>query len=299
MSPNPTGAASAQRARRKSMGDHLQHKLRTVPIRTIPATDPRINLLDRASLAAQCFILIFGSAAIAWTCKLIRTPFLVLFYAADAVIIANLAFQFIRQYEDEYGVLVTALDRVVWHHVVEMGGLVEMLFALPWDLGVLVAALIKAETPDLWKTWTLFRLTRAVPIKNLVRSFVHWKIPNVPVPISRLIKNLTTVIVIVHISACSFWLLSTWSLSPNSWVVLQNLTTDAAGNEVSFVTQYTESFYWGQKALFFIPRDVKTLNEEIYTIVETLLAAIVYGSLLGNLRSIVKYMDKFAAQHRA
>ncbi|RKO90017.1 hypothetical protein BDK51DRAFT_26635, partial [Blyttiomyces helicus] len=146
MSPDPKSAADASRARRKSMGDHLQHRLRMVPISTIPATDPRINLLDRASLAAQCFILIFGSAAIAWTCKLITTPFLVLFYTADAIVIARIAFHSIKQYEDEYGVLVTVLDRVVWHHVVEMGGLVEMLFALPWDLGVLVAALLEAET---------------------------------------------------------------------------------------------------------------------------------------------------------
>ncbi|KAJ1561270.1 hypothetical protein HK096_005319, partial [Nowakowskiella sp. JEL0078] len=54
--------------------------------------------------------------------------------------------------------------------------------------------------------------------------------------------------------------------------------------------QFIISFGAAQGALIFHPREVETRTELAYSVIETLMVAVVYGALFANLHSVVKLM---------
>ena len=71
------------------------------------------------------------------------------------------------------------------------------------------------------------------------------------------------------------------------------------GKYATFGKQYLASLYAAENALFFIKRSTHMDEEEAFQIIETLLAAVVYGSLFGNLASIIRYLDSSESAQKA
>ncbi|KAJ3341509.1 Kinesin-like protein kif27 [Gonapodya sp. JEL0774] len=85
-----------------------------------------------------------------------------------------------------------------------------------------------------------------------------------------------------------------------SWIHLNRLDLNERGEPATFAEQYLHSIYSSLRAIFFVYREkVEAVPEKIYTLFETLFAAVVYGSLFGNLASIIRYLDSSEAANEA
>ena len=129
-------------------------------------------------------------------------------------------------------------------------------------------------------------------MSRLIQVFLNFETNLISNQINRLVKNLLAFILCTHISACMFWSVSCAYLSPKSWLVKEKLFFDINGDKIGFFTQYMNILVSAQAGLVLHGRETHVEAETLYEIFETLLAAIVYGSIFGNLASIIKNLDK-------
>ncbi|KAI9141599.1 cyclic nucleotide-binding-like protein [Paraphysoderma sedebokerense] len=119
------------------------------------------------------------------------------------------------------------------------------------------------------------------------------------VAISRLLKNMIVFVYLAHVNSCIFWLIETNLTESNRWIDKAQLSKDPNGIPYPFYYRYPRNFYYGQRALFFVFRDVDLLSEIYFAIFEILIGAICYGSIFGNIAAIIRVMDSKAALDQA
>ncbi|KAI9220241.1 cyclic nucleotide-binding-like protein [Blastocladiella britannica] len=146
-------------------------------------------------------------------------------------------------------------------------------------------------------TFSLLRLIRFLGTVDTLMFFKSTKLPFMRRAFSRLAKNLLLAIYVSHWNASVFWFISS-RLSDEHRFINQRLL-DSNNVPTSFVARFIMNYVDGQKALFFLLREVELVGEAGYQAGEMLIAAVIYGSIFGNLVSIVRSLDDQAAFDKA
>ncbi|KAJ3098959.1 Cyclic nucleotide-gated olfactory channel [Phlyctochytrium planicorne] len=215
----------------------------------------------------------------------------------------------------------------------------------------------------LWAIYAFLRLMLTMPYTD----FYNWKIPQVSIPVSRLMKTFLLLIIISHIDACLFWFTEMTLPDRPRWVDIMQLTPyvstitfndtfvveggslfineeeislvssvnsdgtraipfqDLTGQESSFgkkssvvngsepvdgyqdkfvvfpsfQTQYLKSYLSAVRCLELKPRKVLLGWEIVFSIFEWIVGVLVYGSIAGNVHSIVEMLDRNAFANEA
>ncbi|KAJ3295540.1 hypothetical protein HK104_002556 [Borealophlyctis nickersoniae] len=303
--PNPTPPADILKSTPSSPPAYNPLVSFLLHLHSIPPTHPIAIWTDRFVLLVHVYNLIVVPLTVAWTCALMSPTIYAFSYLGDAILLWGMGVKCFVEFDDEFGIVEKDTKAIARKWLVEDMGWLHVVGSFPWDAVVLGLAMAEGKecqllgSPDLWRIWALVRVLRFIPMSRLAKCFLDWKVPRMPIPISRLFKNILFVIVIAHLSACSFWVLSSSGTPYDSWVVHKQLIVDANNQEVPLFRRYLMSYYSSQKALFFSLREMYSEAEKVYTIIETLIAAVVNGSLFGNLSSIIRHMDSSAAEHKA
>ncbi|KAJ3049937.1 Kinesin-like protein kif27 [Rhizophlyctis rosea] len=307
------------------------------PLKTIPPNHPLVLLLDMLAYTTHIYNLFFIPLTLAFSCDL-HTPLIhALNYTGDLILISNYCLHgFYVQFADEWGFWTKEKEDIMKDFWRRRNGWVYVVCSLPWD-GYWVWRGVREfwgceyqehlGEATLWTWWALTRCLRLIPMTHFLAAFFAFKIPKVPLPISRLIKNIIVLVIIVHVSACLFWFVS--ATQPNaqvhSWIISKSLDIMQphidfeTGNEgiwtnvtdtrvfrrdesrvgVPLFSRYTASFVGAFKSLFVADRGtVPTVWENAFTVLETLVAGIIAASFFGNLGVIIKHMDKSAGEHK-
>ncbi|KAJ1554934.1 Cyclic nucleotide-gated olfactory channel [Cladochytrium tenue] len=102
-----------------------------------------------------------------------------------------------------------------------------------------------------------------------------------------------------HIDACLFWFLESLLDSDNSWVYTEALVVDDQSEPVQFQTQYLVSYLTALRSLVLKLRDVTLAAEDVFVIFEFVAGILAYGTVFGNIHSIVEMLDKTAVLNQA
>ncbi|KNE70000.1 hypothetical protein AMAG_20155 [Allomyces macrogynus ATCC 38327] len=140
--------------------------------------------------------------------------------------------------------------------------------------------------------YALLHSLRILHIFPTVLWMLKTHIPNVPQPISRLIKILSFLLILGHINSCLYWAMDI-RLDHTMRNVNEHLV-DAHQVPTSFSARYAQNFLDGVRAFFFITRNVSLIPEIMYTTCELLLASVMYGLIITNLAAIVRSFDNQA-----
>ncbi|KAI9201830.1 uncharacterized protein BJ171DRAFT_516682 [Polychytrium aggregatum] len=242
---------------------------------------------------------------LAWTCTCVSPSFYFVQFIMDIILLLNELISMCVAFRNKYGLMVTDIKEITRLHFVEKRGFMKMIGCVPWDMiAASVAFSSGIQCDDVSHEFNIFRVRAAlrflrfIPMTQLFLWALDTQFPNMPVPISRLLKNMLAVLCLTHLSACFFWLLCMLEGPDiNTWIDISNLIVDDQGQLVSVLTQYLTSFVDAEMAIFFYFREVSTTTEVIYCIFELLVGSIMYGSIFGNIASLIRAMDSQAALH--
>ncbi|KNE60167.1 hypothetical protein AMAG_05586 [Allomyces macrogynus ATCC 38327] len=140
--------------------------------------------------------------------------------------------------------------------------------------------------------YAMLHSLRILHITNTVIWALKTHIPNVPQPISRLIKILGGLLVLAHVNSCLFFTMDI-RLDRVRRSLNEHLVDDARA-PTSFSTRYAQNFLDGLRAFFFVTRNVKLIPEILYTTCELMFASVMYGLIITNLAAIVRSYDNQA-----
>ncbi|KAJ3366815.1 hypothetical protein GGF31_007968 [Allomyces arbusculus] len=127
---------------------------------------------------------------------------------------------------------------------------------------------------------------------------LHVSVPGVSEPIGRLIKNLLLTVLVSHVNAMLFMMLDVHQNTAHRYIT-RHLIDDVTSLPTSAPFRYAHAYYDAQLSLFFIPRDgIRLIPEVAFQAIEMLFAAVIYGSILGNLAAIVRSLDSKAELHK-
>ncbi|KXS16854.1 camp-binding domain-like protein [Gonapodya prolifera JEL478] len=182
-------------------------------------------------------------------------------------------------------------------------GFLTLVSSIPWDAIPLIHQ--QAVTHDTgcrplggldpFRLWALFRLLRFVPMSKLVTFCLSVKLSRFHTTVVRLTKCLLLIVLFSHLSGCAFWFISAMDEDTKSWINTNGLGyEDSQG--LTFAYRYLRSLYAAHKATFFIFRDVYTVPERIYCVLESLVAVVLLGSLFASLTSIFRHYDRSEVQ---
>ncbi|KAJ3370396.1 hypothetical protein GGF31_004227 [Allomyces arbusculus] len=166
--------------------------------------------------------------------------------------------------------------------------------ALPSDVTLLGQRFLyySEDIPRPLIVYAMLHSLRILHITNTVIWALKTHIPNVPQPITRLIKILGGLLVLAHVNSCLFF-----TMDIRLDRVQRNLNghlVDDARVPTSFSTRYAQNFLDGLRAFFFVTRDVKLIPEILYTTCELMFASVMYGLIITNLAAIVRSYDNQA-----
>ncbi|KAI9223069.1 cyclic nucleotide-binding-like protein [Blastocladiella britannica] len=128
---------------------------------------------------------------------------------------------------------------------------------------------------------------------------IDLSIPGLVDPISRLAKTLALTVLFSHVNSCMFWVLSIRIPEEDRWIDKFHILEDRQGLVRSVYARYLRNVSSAEKALFFLPREVENDAEILYQFFEMLCAAVLYGSIFGNMSSIVRALDSQAGLDKA
>lgn len=230
-----------------------------------------------------------------WTCQI--RSLIPLFYSIDFINAFVLAISTLVQYNDEFGTLKDTF-KDTFKRMINNGGILQLFFLLPWDvIPLLLASKVTCVANDQsWRIWIIIRALKIIPaLDALVKSIVSAKIPYVSVQVGRLLKSMMGLLILVHMSACFFFILSGSQKSLNSWV--QKVLIEEHG-ATEMGDQYIYSTYYAMGVLVFDTRDCRTDIEWLYSILELFIATVIYGAFFGMINSILKASSNSESIHR-
>jgi hypothetical protein len=95
-----------------------------------------------------------------------------------------------------------------------------------------------------------------------------------------------------HLDGCLFWFMESY-LPPSRWIDKEKLT------DAVFSTQYLVSYISALKSLVLKLRSAYKDEENIYVIFEFIAGILAYGTVFGNIHSIVEMMDDTVVSNQA
>ncbi|KAJ3210385.1 Kinesin-like protein kif27 [Entophlyctis luteolus] len=258
-------------------------------------------------------LLILIPVQLAWTNFFLGVEWIIFYYAIDVLMLVDCWIQARINYVDDYGILVDSSDLILWRYIFRMSGIREIFFSLPWEtmqfaLGDVSNCLMLGPAPVSADALTFFR-RKIWAILLFVKIFLRVPfarvygipIPSVAAPISRLIKCMFILMLIGHVDACLFWFMDS-TLTPGSdrWIEQNQLLTTVDGAlAVRASTQYLVSYLAALRSLVLKLRETERDAENIYVIFEFVVGILSYGTVFGNIHSILELMDANAAVNQA
>eukprot|EP01135_Chromosphaera_perkinsii_P006112 Nk52_evm2s402 gene=Nk52_evmTU2s402 len=211
-------------------------------------------------------------------------PMLVVFYLMDFLSAVDVGLEFVTKYVDEYGQTIDDYG-LIYKRYLKSWMIPDCISVIPFDI-ILLAMGDK-------QSWAFIRLLKLIRCHQLVHHFFTYEIPYLNHGMSRLFKNMIVFVVGGHLNGCLFWTVSKqWADS--SWIVLMGYDT------MSFANQYLATYYWGIQAIVFSFREkVNEPAEKLFSSIELLWGAIIYGSIFGNIASLIRSFDASAAMNEA
>ncbi|KAJ1550251.1 Cyclic nucleotide-gated olfactory channel, partial [Nowakowskiella sp. JEL0078] len=190
-------------------------------------------------------------------------------------------------YKNEYGIEIQRLAELRDDYLFKRYGWLEVISSLPWDLWGYQ-----------YKTWAILRFVKMmlrVPFKRIYDA----RIGGVALPISRLIKTMLILMVLGHLDCCIFWFIELMLDSTTRWIDTNYLLMGINGDTVDFTSQYLTSYLASLRSLVLKPREVTLNTENVFGIIEFIAGILAYGTVFGNIHSIVEMMDHTAASTQA
>ncbi|KAI9220003.1 hypothetical protein BC828DRAFT_140988 [Blastocladiella britannica] len=155
------------------------------------------------------------------------------------------------------------------------------------------------DIPGVLSAYTWLRALRFLRLDKTLIWASTVKIPGVVEPVSRLLKILIITLVFAHLDSCAYWFLSMWIEDPRKWVKDYLILHDEENLLTPWFERYIKGLFASEKAMYFIMREVRTTTETIFQVFEMLLAAVLFGSIFGQLAVIVRLFDSQAGHDKA
>ncbi|KAJ3389208.1 Kinesin-like protein kif27 [Chytriomyces hyalinus] len=259
-------------------------------------------------------LLIMIPVQLAWTHHFVNDEWVVFYLLIDAIMVTDCYILARVDFKDEYGILIHDSDRILKRYLFECSGILHIMASLPWELvhyavwsenPVTLSALGPSELVDPLlfyqrKIWALVLFTKTFLRAPLLRIYqIH--IPSLAVPIARLIKCMLILLLIGHVDACLFWFIDfTLPSSSDRWIEHTNLIhIKDTHDPVPFSTQYLVSYLAALRSLVLKLRECSQDTENIFVIFEFVSGILAYGTVFGNIHSIIELLDSTAAMNQA
>ncbi|TPX35512.1 hypothetical protein SmJEL517_g02118 [Synchytrium microbalum] len=257
--------------------------------------------------------LIFG-----WTEYFLHSGWVAFYAMVDVIMLVDCFLQARVSFNNKYGSLVRDNRAMFYNFAVTNRGWWIILTSLPVDFCIELSSPVFTGMPTvlipfldimpdggnnydvlqlywrykIWAAVRFFKVLARLPYRRLYDA----KISGVAAPVSRLTKTLVILMWMGHLDACMFWFLDTFLPYGARWIDTQNLLFYAGTtNVVPFSTQYLISYLSAVRSLVLRLREVELDPENIYVLVEFVGGILAYGTVFGNLHSIVEMLDSTAA----
>ncbi|KAJ3110373.1 hypothetical protein HDU96_006665 [Phlyctochytrium bullatum] len=247
---------------------------------------------------------------LAWTEYFIHVGVVIAQILVDLIFLTDCYFSTRIIFKDEYGIVCKdgrmLRKRFLWQEV----GIIKLLACLPVELVVFLPSFpvanynstelpfgYSAEVYSQYKNWAIVGFLKML-LKTPYKRIYSIVIPGVAMPISRLIKTMLILMLMGHYDACLFWFIDLILPPPARWVDYQNLIPSDP-NSRFFTTQYLVSYLSALRSLVLHLRDVDLDAENVYVVFEFVFGILAYGTVFGNIHSIVEMLDNTAASNHA
>ncbi|KAI9354595.1 hypothetical protein DFJ73DRAFT_305156 [Zopfochytrium polystomum] len=234
--------------------------------------------------------------------KMLSPSLILLGLIADVIIAVNQVVSCLTERTDEFGRPIHSFYTLFWIHFVSERGWILAMCTVPIEFVFLEQAWRNRVTENYWGGdvadkdpfamlyWAGLRFTRIIPAgKNIFVFLMNLDPKSVSRAVQRLIKSIATLFLVLHLFCCLMFAISQWDNTKESWAWNDGLM------ELTFMAQYSKSFYAAQLGIFFHLRQTNTNFERLFAILETLLAAIVFGVLFGVILGVVRSQAKTTA----
>ena len=150
-----------------------------------------------------------------------------------------------------------------------------------------------ARVPRLYRLLRILRLFKLMRVFKYQRTFKSVKITKMNAGVSRMLKTMAVVFLLVHLMSC-FWFLASKmdDFSEETWVYQKNLL------EASMLKQYLMSCNWALQTLTTVGYGgipSKTIVERCLSIIWMFFGAGFYSFTIGNLAQLISNIDIRAA----
>ncbi|KAI8826473.1 hypothetical protein BJ741DRAFT_714501 [Chytriomyces cf. hyalinus JEL632] len=267
-------------------------------------------------------LLIMIPVQLAWTHHFVDNGWVVFYLLMDVIMMTDCYILARVDFKDEYGILICDSERILRRYLFECSGFLHIIASLPWEL---IHYCVWSENPDILSTlgpsegvdpllfyqrkiWALILFIKIFLRAPLLRIYqIH--IPTLAVPIARLIKCMLILLFIGHVDACLFWFIDfTLPSTSERWIEHNNLIHIEHNNliprkdtvdPVPFSTQYLVSYLAALRSLVLKLRECSQDMENIFVIFEFVSGILAYGTVFGNIHSIIELLDSTAAMNQA
>ncbi|KAJ3063226.1 hypothetical protein HDU98_000931 [Podochytrium sp. JEL0797] len=251
-------------------------------------------------------LLILIPVQLAWTNYFTSVYWLYIYFFMDLVMMFDCWIQAKVDFNDQYGCLVEDTEVIMRRYLFTGNGLLQVIVSFPWE-----AMMFAVHDVGLWeqllgpsegavpltfvrrKLWAMI-LFGKIFLRAPLLEIYKLPIPSLAMPIARLVKCMFILMLIGHVDACLFWFID-WTLAPgpDRWIEKNNLMA------VSISTQYLVSYLSALRSLVLKLRECSRDAENIYVIFEFIAGILSYGTVFGNIHSILELMDSTAAVNQA
>ncbi|KAI9009864.1 hypothetical protein BC832DRAFT_390499 [Gaertneriomyces semiglobifer] len=261
----------------------------------------------------HAFTLIQAPLFMAWTDEFDKWPWVIVYFIVDLYFLMDCWLRSRKVFKNRYGIAVVDRREILRHWFWTCNGWVDLIASFPWDMVVLLGNyrhvsvdFAVGRSPDwqsdvmffkfkLWGILRFLKMLLRLPYKNIFNA----SIAVIPVPISRLLKTMLILMCMGHIDACLFWFIDNTLQPPNRW--MDNIfdrtkgSSELGSHSTQFSSEYLMSYLSALATLVLKLRTVGKNEEAIYVIFEFVAGILVYGTVFGNIHSIVEMLDHTAA----
>ncbi|ETL38808.1 hypothetical protein L916_09693 [Phytophthora nicotianae] len=204
-------------------------------------------------------------------------------YCFDSSFAVDVIFNFFTGYYDE-DVLVYELRRIR-HRYLRSWFLFDVASTVPLDqfLQVVTTASSSLLTLKLIRVFRLFRLLKLMRLLRLKRTMEAVQVDALNAHVLQTIKSLLTIIFIIHLVACGWYMFYTWDPTGKNWVT--NIEPEG------FKNPYLVSFYWVSNTMMSVGYgDIYgvTDGERLYSIFVACLGSICVGMIIANIQMLTE-----------
>ncbi|KAL3668734.1 hypothetical protein V7S43_006029 [Phytophthora oleae] len=204
-------------------------------------------------------------------------------YCFDSSFGVDVILNFFTGYYDE-DVLVYEMRRIR-HRYLRSWFLFDVASTVPLDqfLQVVTTASSSLLTLKLIRVFRLFRLLKLMRLLRLKRTMEAVQVDALNAHVLQTIKSLLTIIFIIHLVACGWYMFYTWDPSGRNWVT--NI------NPQGFKSPYLVSFYWVSNTMMSVGYgDIYgiTDGERLYSIFVACLGSICVGMIIANIQMLTE-----------